>query len=101
MFNGSSSGKHVWKDSVRKYEIMSSYQKCFVKSSGGGGVVVVVVEDGMNQTAGIILACAMCAMAHCYYIWRTEIWPVRHDGARFSRMAHDNFTCAPFFLELV
>ena len=44
----------------------------------------------------IILACAMCAMAHTFRIQRKEMLTVRRDGARFSRIAHENFACAPF-----
>ena len=32
-----------------------------------------------------------------FSIWRTEILTVRRNGALFSKMAHENFTCAPFF----
>ena len=53
------------------------------------------------QLAGIILACAMCAMAHTFQMRRTEIWSVRRDGAQFSKMVHENLTCAPLFIEVV
>ena len=33
--------------------------------------------------SGIILACAMCAMAHRFLKWRTEIFAMRHNGAHF------------------
>ena len=42
----------------------------------------------MDEVSGIILACAMCAMAHTFHKRRTEIWSVRRDGTWFSRMAH-------------
>ena len=51
----------------------------------------------MNRYSGIILAYAMCAMAHTFSIQRTEILAVRRKGARFPRMAHEHVTCAPFF----
>ena len=34
-----------------------------------------------------------------FHIRCIEIWSKRRDGAWFSRMAHGNLTCAPFFLE--
>ena len=49
-----------------------------------------------NAFTGIILACAMCAMAHTFHIRRIEILTVRRNGARFSRTAHQKFASAPF-----
>ena len=52
--------------------------------------------DGVGRVSGIILACAMCAMAHTFHIRRRKIKTVRRNGARFSRMAHEKLACALF-----
>ena len=38
--------------------------------------------------SGIILACAMCAMAHRFLKWRIEIFAMRHNGAHIFVTAH-------------
>ena len=46
-------------------------------------------------SAGIILACAMCAMAHRFLKWRIEIFAMRHNGAHFFITAHQQNLGAP------
>ena len=47
------------------------------------------------SNAGIILACAMCAMAHRFLKWRIEIFTMRHNGAYFFATAHQQNLDAP------
>ena len=54
-------------------------------------------NKNMKESAGIFRTCAMCASFH---IQRIVLLTVRRDGARFSRMAHGDLTCAPFVLKL-
>ena len=59
------------------------------------------IHTKIRIITGIILACAMCAMAHTFHIRRTTILTVRRNGARFSRKAHENFACAPFSYNII
>ena len=57
--------------------------------------MIVTIILTLIITAGIILACAMCAMAHRFLKWRIEIFSMRHNGAQIFVTAHKQNLDAP------